>query len=99
MTRGEACNWLRNLRADVGKIEHQGLWHYEQALAEIIELLEEQPSIDGVKHGRWKYISFLTVECSECKTQIHDLEYSNFCPNCGARMDGETCNNTEEKLQ
>ena len=39
-----------------------------------------------VKHGRWKYISFLTVECSECKTQIHDLEYSNFCPNCGADM-------------
>ena len=45
------------------------------------------PSIDAVKHGRWKYISFLTVECSECKAQIHDLEYSNFCPNCGAKMD------------
>lgn len=40
-----------------------------------------------VKHGRWKHISFLTVECSECKAQIHDLEYSNFCPNCGAKMD------------
>lgn len=58
-------------------------------------------SIDAVpvKHGRWKYISFLTVECSECKAQIHDLEYSNFCPSCGARMDAETRNNTEEKLQ
>lgn len=50
-------------------------------------LVKRQPSIDAVKHGRWKYISFLTVECSECKTQIHDLEYSNFCPNCGAKMD------------
>lgn len=51
--------------------------------------IESLPSIDAVpvKHGRWKYISFLTVECSECKTQIHDLEYSNFCPNCGAKMD------------
>lgn len=49
--------------------------------------LESAPSIDAVKHGRWKYISFLTVECSECKTQIHDLEYSNFCPNCGSKMD------------
>ena len=47
----------------------------------------DEPSIDAVKHGRWKYISFLTVECSECKAQIHDLEYSNFCPNCGAKMD------------
>ena len=51
------------------------------------QIIDEEPSIDAVKHGRWKYISFLTVECSECKTQIHDLEYSNFCPNCGAKMD------------
>lgn len=53
-----------------------------------VEWVNGLPSIDAVKHGRWKNISFLTVECSECKTQIHDLEYSNFCPNCGARMDG-----------
>ena len=39
MTKGEAINWLRNLRADIGKIEHQELWHYEQALEEIMELL------------------------------------------------------------
>ena len=52
-----------------------------------IGYLMRLPSIDAVKHGRWKYISFLTVECSECKAQIHDLEYSNFCPNCGAKMD------------
>lgn len=52
-------------------------------------IIECEPSIDAVKHGRWKYISFLTVECSECKAQIHDLEYSNFCPNCGADMRGE----------
>lgn len=53
------------------------------------QIIDEEPSIDAVKHGRWKYISFLTVECSECKTQIHDLEYSNFCPNCGAKMESE----------
>lgn len=50
------------------------------------QIIDEEPPIDAVKHGRWKYISFLTVECSECKTQIHDLEYFNFCPSCGARM-------------
>lgn len=60
-------------------------WFAGVASAESI--IEGLPSIDAVKHGRWKYISFLTVECSECKTQIHDLEYSNFCPNCGAKMD------------
>lgn len=60
-------------------------WFAGMASAESI--IEGLPSIDAVKHGRWKYISFLTVECSECKAQIHDLEYSNFCPNCGAKMD------------
>lgn len=41
MTNNQAVNWLINVRADIGKIEHQDLWHYEQALAEIIDLLSE----------------------------------------------------------
>lgn len=41
MTKGEAVNWLINIMADIGKIEHQDLWHYEQALMEIREMLEE----------------------------------------------------------
>ena len=40
MTKGEAVNWLISLMADIGKIEHQDLWHYEQALMEIREMLE-----------------------------------------------------------
>ena len=50
MTKGEAINWLRNLRADIGKIEHQELWHYEQALEEIMDLLEE-PTVSFVQTG------------------------------------------------
>lgn len=42
MTKGEAVNWLINLMSDIGKIEHQELWHYEQALEEIREMLEEE---------------------------------------------------------
>lgn len=53
---------------------------------DIREMIDMMPSIDVVKQGRWKCISFLTVECSECKAQIHDLECSNFCHNCGADM-------------
>ena len=40
MTKGEAVNWLINISADIGKAEHRELWHYEQALSEIREMLE-----------------------------------------------------------
>ena len=44
MTNGEAVNWLINISADIGKVEHCDLWHYEQALSEIREMLEyEEP--------------------------------------------------------
>ena len=53
MTNKEAVNWLINITADIGKTEHRDLWHYEQALTEIKDMLEsEQPEI---------------VRCGECK--------------------------------
>lgn len=53
MTNGEAVIWLTHILADIGKVEHCNLWHYEQALSEIKEMLEtSQPE------QRW-------VPCSE----------------------------------
>ncbi len=40
MTNKEAVKWLTNLIVDIGKSEYSGLWHYEQALTEIKEMLE-----------------------------------------------------------
>lgn len=40
MTAKEAVNWITNIMADIGKSEHSDLWHYEQALTEIREMLE-----------------------------------------------------------
>lgn len=40
MTAKEAVIWLINITADIGKAEHGGLWHYEQALMEIREMFE-----------------------------------------------------------
>lgn len=55
MTNGEAVNWLINISADIGRAEHRDLWHYEQALSEIREILETAqpevmyyPQVDGV---------------------------------------------------
>lgn len=41
MTNKKAVIWLINLIADIGKTEHRSLWHYEQALSEIKEMLEK----------------------------------------------------------
>ena len=40
MNNREAVNWLINISADIGKAEHSDLWHYEQALTEIKDMLE-----------------------------------------------------------
>ena len=40
MTNTDAIKWLENLKKDIGNPAHQSLWHYEQALTEIIEMLD-----------------------------------------------------------
>ena len=40
MNNREAVTWLINISADIGKAEHSDLWHYEQALTEIKDMLE-----------------------------------------------------------
>ena len=50
MTNKEAVIWLINVTADIGKAKHSDLWHYEQALSEIKEMLESQPER---KKGKW----------------------------------------------
>lgn len=50
--------------------------------------LEKLPTedVEPVRHGHW--IKFGTLfECSECEISYEQEE--NYCPWCGARMDGE----------
>ena len=42
MDKKEAIKWLSSLKDEIGKAEHKSLWNYEQALDEIILLLEEE---------------------------------------------------------
>ena len=42
--------------------------------------------LDKVRNGKWKNVALFTRECSECGAQFHELEYDNFCPNCGTEM-------------
>ena len=60
-----------------------------------ISALREQP----VVHGRWKFGKnhgeFVETECTACGSLllvkwIDELSNYRYCPNCGARMDGDS---------
>lgn len=64
------------------------------------ELLGETMYIDTVapvRHGRWIYGEDIDIQCSVCGADAltkgdYRQTRSNYCPNCGARMDGEESN-------
>lgn len=57
-----------------------------------IDALLNIPAADVVPvvHGRWVYPLGMawSYVCSECGKSIGVIKH-NYCPNCGARMDGE----------
>ena len=70
------------------------------ALLDAIKIVDSMPTIDAqlVKHGKWERTDMF-VKCSECGVEllddaffgihVFDDGYMPFCPNCGARMDGD----------
>ena len=67
-------------------------------LDEITQEIFDTPTVDAVEvvHGRWEKQQGL-YSCSECgKTCPYDVQADtimywtcNYCPNCGAKMDGD----------
>lgn len=63
---------------------------YDKSL--IIEVVDEQPTVDAepVRHGKW-----VNGACNQCGSHAPywamaaTYYRSNFCPNCGAKMDEE----------
>lgn len=65
-----------------------------KGLITALEAIHDAPTIEAepVRHGRWEEHPdvcslFRGWECSECK-QIISGGRGNYCPNCGAKMDG-----------
>lgn len=63
----------------------------------ICKVVAEMPSADvqPVKHGQWIEVTPKHSRCSVCDTTCLIAVYpiskgANYCPNCGARMDGDT---------
>ncbi len=95
MTNKEAVIWLANVMADIGKAKHSDLWHYEQALSEIKEMLESQPQR---KKGKWLVHGDVPKTCSCCHEDWDKLvngdvwytdELPKYCPNCGSYNGGK----------
>ena len=64
--------------ADVAPVVH-GRW--------VNGVIEREPVI---KSGRVYRNDTPTFKCSECKETFAGITYGfNYCPNCGARMDGD----------
>ena len=74
----EGCNLLNEAIAEMRKAQ---------------ELFKKFGDVAPVVHGRWvekeKYTFGIMYDCSLCEDRILDNGNSwNYCPNCGAKMDG-----------
>lgn len=72
------------------------IWHGKRSMHDVASAINSVPNADvaPVRHGWWiehkhfnhdHYIDS-TYECSECN--VEEPLTSDYCPNCGAKMDG-----------
>lgn len=68
---------------------------YEMAICAVLRIIEHAPTADvaEVRHSVWVYLGIDKFEkpiyqCKNCK--CNDRGTPQYCPNCGARMDGGT---------
>ena len=99
MTREEAIRMLSN--RDMHGVPCGYTSGYQEAVDMAIEALQQEEHlveleakavaiIKSERHGEWLLVEGTTLQtCSECSFCMEiDNEADNFCPNCGAKMDG-----------
>lgn len=89
------------LGVNMNEVDTSDCTDVEDILSAVITYLSEQPTVDAVEvvHGRWipTYHTYYNRDgasqiadewhCSVC--DIYSRHESNYCPNCGAKMDLE----------
>lgn len=82
-----ACIDKENLLKDLITI-YAPMQEQKDILVKCIKKVNEQPTADikEVKHGKWEVFGLRNPLCSLCYK--YNYEKSDFCPHCGAKMDG-----------
>lgn len=84
MTKQEILNYLDNVLHPIVSPDNWNVY------SELYDMIEELPSAEPVRHGKWIRVSPAKIyECSECGQNVctGDIECYRFCHQCGARMD------------
>jgi DNA-directed RNA polymerase subunit RPC12/RpoP len=79
---------------EIAKEDENNYFHLDEITQEVFDA----PTVEVV-HGRWIGTHdgwYYSYSCSECGAEaltkegtMHDQVCSNYCPNCGAKMDGD----------
>lgn len=87
-----------DFKEDVSEDYKNGFYDFSNAVITALEQLKDE-DVKLVRHAKWELIDECVNEgvyCSNCHKKIYRAEYANqkvkskYCPNCGARMDGDT---------
>ena len=74
-------------------LDNEVEWKVNQDRLYALEVINDFPAAEvaEVRHGRWISTGVISCKCSDCgKLQLKShADDSNYCPNCGARMDKE----------
>ena len=61
---------------------------YEKGWEDAMFSLNALSTIDPVKHGKWMAIGNTGLAACECGYVTDRYSIYNYCPNCGAKVDG-----------
>ena len=97
---GNALRMIQNSKDDCPETSIKGRAIWVTAHNCALSCLTNCPTVDAVEvvHGKWNAIDECAnsgVYCSVCHRKIFKECYgncklrSNYCPNCGAKMDGD----------
>lgn len=92
---GSAVGQIQKLHMDAFRRRDKA---QSEAYKKAWDILMDAPTVDAVEvvHGRWHDVymtspTTYTATCSVCNVR-NDIPHpwrANYCPNCGAKMDGE----------